>query len=254
MEVFGTYRLLRPLGQGGLGVVHLAEPLRQPGPVVLKIAHPEVARDLELARCFRAAYELAGKCTHSSLVQVHGYGIEADLPFLVFEYIPGGDLAAWLRQNGRMPLDRAVAFFRPLCDGVAALHAAGIVHGALKPTNLLFDDAGKPKIADLGLGAPLHAAVEPERCACLAPEQFDGATPAATADIFGLAATLYMTLTGHPPHRFGSYAEALDCKRRHELIAFTDVAEPIERLLRAAFDPDPSRRPPLDAFRAGLDT
>ncbi len=222
------YEILEEIGRGGMAVVHRA---RQPGVgrvVALKrmLAGAAAGPD-ELAR-FRREAKLAASLRHPNLVQVHDYGEQDGLPYLVMEYVEGGTLAGRLAETPLSPGESA-ALVAALADAVNHAHQAGVIHRDLKPGNVLLaagglaDEAAKPpaaytpKIADFGLARRLDATLHTQAGALvgtpsyMAPEQALG-DPAAIgrpADVYALGAILYECLTGRPPFRAATAMETL---------------------------------------------
>jgi serine/threonine-protein kinase len=127
------------------------------------------------------------------------------VPALVVEYVPGRDLTA--RQGARpLGLDEALGLTEQLAEGLAAVHACGLLHRDLKPANVLIGDDGRPRLVDFGLAVPVGStdlAGVSGTLAYMAPEQARGEAERIDprTDVFGLGAVLYELLTGRPPHQ-----------------------------------------------------
>jgi serine/threonine protein kinase len=226
-----TYEVLALLGEGGMGVVYLCNDTKLRRPVALKMMRVgRGASDDELHR-FRQEAESLSNFQHPHIVQVFDLGIHDDQPYLVMEYLDGGDLAS--RLQGR-PLTAAVAtkLMETLARAVQAAHEENIVHRDLKPANVLIVE--KPptpldqctlKVTDFGLAKRLADGSArtvtgiimgtPEY---MAPEQASGKNKeiGPTADVYALGAILYEMLTGRPPFRGATTLETLEQVRSVE--------------------------------------
>jgi serine/threonine protein kinase len=234
-QMLGPYRLLRILGEGGMGTVYLAmdEPLnRQVALKVLRADKPTQAQ-ASIAKRFIREAQSAAKLNHPNVVTIYAVGQHAGGPYIAMEYVDGGSLAERLRQSGPLYWRDAA---RVLCDALRALaaaHRAGIVHRDIKPANLMLargiDGEELVKLTDFGLarintvhdadltfpgafvGSPSYSA--PEQIA--GSHKIDG-----RADLYSLAATAYALLTGQPPFVAEDPAEVME---RHLQEPFPDV-------------------------------
>jgi WD40 repeat protein/tRNA A-37 threonylcarbamoyl transferase component Bud32 len=212
------YEVLEELGHGGMGVVYKARQIKLNRVVALKMVLGQRTGRKELIR-FLAEAEAVAAVRHPGVVQVHEYGEHDGRPFLAMEYLPGGSLSERLRADGQMGARSAARLLGQLADGVQAIHERGIVHRDLKPGNVLFDDAGAPKVTDFGLakrgaGGDLTATQAVMGTpAYMAPEQASGQTKFAgpAADVYALGVILYECLTGTKPFEGG---EAVALLRR----------------------------------------
>jgi hypothetical protein len=204
----GGYELLGELGRGGMGVVYKARQVSLNRVVALKmIRHAAGASPEELAR-FRTEAEAVGRLQHPNIVQVFDVGELEGMPFFSMEFVPGGSLAAQLRDRV-YPIRTAAETTATLARAVHAAHEAGIVHRDLKPANVLLTADNTPKVTDFGLARRLDAEGLTQSGAIMgtpgymAPEQADGRSRHAgpSADVYSLGAILYELLTGRPPFK-----------------------------------------------------
>jgi serine/threonine protein kinase len=210
----GTYRILRPLAEGGCGEVYLAAHTRLPGRFAIKLLHRSLTRDNDALTRFRQEAEITSSLRHPHIVQVFDFNItDSGVPFLVMELLEGKLLSQRITEAG--PLDPAVAaeIIDQTASALHAAHARGIVHRDLKPENImLLAGAGVAdfvKVMDFGIsqaswrprltegervaGTPQY--MSPEQ-ACGLREQIDH-----RSDQFSLAAIAYTLLTGREPFR-----------------------------------------------------
>jgi serine/threonine protein kinase len=246
----GKYRVERVLGQGGMGIVVAAHHLQLDEKVALKFLLPEALGNPEAVARFVREARAAVKIKSEHVARVSDVGqLENGAPYMVMEFLQGGDLAAWLKQNGALPFEQAVDFVLQASVAVADAHALGIVHRDLKPANLFCVrrsdgqltikvlDFGISKTTNLGasgpgmdmtktsalMGTPLYMSPEQMRSS----RDVDG-----TTDIWALGVILFELMAGRTPF-------------------FADSVT--ELVMKVASDPPP----PLCTFRpeapAGLD-
>jgi hypothetical protein len=246
------------LGTGGFAVVYRGWPRAVGREVAVKVDNRVLFDERDRRRFFRevtAAGRLSG---HPHVVDVYDAGMLADgRPYLVMELCPGGSLNDELRRHGPMSAQRVTWIGVRLADALAAAHAAGVLHRDIKPANVLVNRYGVIGLADFGLASIIAAGGEQTVTrdaltpAFAPPESFRRADPTAAADIYSLAATLYMLLAGRPP-RFpaGQPAPGLAAivSLHSQPVADVPGAPPgLMAILRQGLDPDPARRPPTAA-------
>jgi tetratricopeptide (TPR) repeat protein len=215
----GPYRIVRPVGRGGMGVVYEGTD-EQGRPVAIKVVARELRRDPGFLARFEREARSASRVSHPCVVGFRDVGKRGGVPYLVLEWVPGGTLRGLVEREGPLEWSRAAALLAKVADGLAAVHAAGIIHRDLKPENVLLDGAGQPKLADLGLSRRASQSDQSRMTATgevvgtpayMAPEQVDGVKEIdARADVYGLGATLFFAITGHAPfqgHGWASLAQ-----------------------------------------------
>jgi serine/threonine protein kinase len=227
-QLFGNYRIVRLLGEGGFGEVYLAENPLIERRAAVKVLHTALARDAELVRRFLNEARAASAIRHRNIIEVFDAGVTADgAPYILMEFLEGVSLQKRLADKGRLPLAQALEIARQAGSALAAAHAAGIVHRDLKPENLfLVPDAAAPggervKILDFGIakikraggtggtmrtqaglimGSPAY--MSPEQCK-------DSADVDLRSDIYSFAIIIYEMLAGQTPYVAGSGTEML---------------------------------------------
>jgi serine/threonine protein kinase len=259
----GEFRLVRLLGQGAFGSVWLADDLHLGRPVALKMirsADSSAEAGRRLAR-LREEARLLAAVRHPNIVAVDAWreSRAADgpaTPFLVLQLVQGGSLADRVRREGPLAWEAAARYAADVADGLLAVHAAGIVHRDVKPANVLWDaTADEALLTDFGVSTRLAAPGAPGGTPYyMPPEAFAGAVGPAQ-DVYGLAATLFWTVTGSVPFP----ATARD-RLLAEIAAGLPDPEPrcaalpaaLEGVIRAGLAPDPAVRPGLAEFAAEL--
>lgn len=207
-EIDGTYRIVEKLGEGGMGAVYVAELIRLPKRVALKVLH--VAADEAAKARFRREAEIAAKVHHPRIVEVLDYNfLEDGSPYLVMELLEGHDLRHRLMQGPLSP-EEALPILRDVASALERLHGEGIVHRDLKPENIFLANEGdevRAKVLDFGIskvvGAGTSLTAEQSVLgtpAYMSPEQVTGenASLDPRTDQFALAAVAYEMLSGRP--------------------------------------------------------
>src|SRR5262249_45867729 len=211
--VAGRYRVERPLGHGAMATVDLARDVELDRPVALKRLAENLSRDEELRRRFLREARLAARLAHPNVVRVFDVGEDDGRPFIAMEYVEGETLAELSERRGPLPVAEAATLGTQMCAGLAAAHAAGLVHRDVKPQNLLLGIDGVLKLGDFGIAAGHEgtrltlAGTVLGTAGYLAPEQARGERVTAAADIYAVGAVLYELLTGEPARKAGSLAE-----------------------------------------------
>lgn len=202
----GRYELLGLLGTGGMGAVYRARDRELDEVVALKMLRRELVDMPGMLGRFRQEAKLARRVTHGNVARTFDIGEHEGAKFLTMEYVDGESLAAVLERERCLPLDRVIEIVEPLCAGLSAAHAAGVVHRDLKPANVLVAKDGRIVVTDFGIarafsgdaqktqGVPVGTPIY------MAPEQVEASpTIDARADIYALGAMLYELITGEVP-------------------------------------------------------
>ena len=251
----GRYRIIGPLGRGGMGEVYRADDLKLGQAVALKFLTESFARDGAMLARFHGEVRVARQVTHPNVCRVHDIGeIHTEFGgqhFLSMEYVDGEDLSSLLRRIGRLPSDKAVEIARQLCAGIAAAHEAGVLHRDLKPANVMIDGRGRARITDFGLAGLAEQfrgrEVMAGTPAYMAPEQLAGKEVTVKSDIYALGLVLYELFTGKRVFDTSSIDEL---RRLHESSSPTnpsswvkDIDPLVERVILRCLEKDPEKRP-----------
>ena len=244
----GEYTLLALLGEGGMGVVHLAR--KGDGPrVALKILRPHIVGDEEARRRLAREVSSLERIRSRWIAEIVDADPWASTPYVATRYVPGLSLHDHVPQEGPITGTDLHWFARCLAEGVASVHAVGVLHRDVKPSNVLLEGrtpilidfglarvADDPKLTHTGwlLGTPGY----------LAPEILHGDDATTASDVHSWAATVAYAGTGRPPFGRGPSMAIMDRVRRgeHDL---TGLPDDLRALVSAALDPDPARRPTL---------
>ena len=252
----GRYSLVSRIGEGGMGVVHLAQsPAGEQ--VALKVLRPHVVGDDEgRARLAREVTSLR-RVRSRRVAEVYDADPWGDQPFVVTRYVRGPSLHDRVRETGGLEEQELRAVAVGLIEAVIAVHEAGVLHRDIKPSNVLIENAQDPVLIDFGLA---KLAEDSKLTATgwlmgtpgyLAPEVLYGDDASPAADVHAWAATVVFAATGETPFGKGPSMAIMDRARRgeHDL---TGVPQWLVQLLRECLSPDPADRPNADAVLAWL--
>jgi len=208
------YRLISPIGSGGMAVVHKAYDEMLERTVAIKILKEDYASDLEFRERFKQEAKAAANLSHPNIVTVYDFGFDDGQVFIVFEHIEGKDLKSLIRKENHFSIKDAVGLMVQACAGVGYAHRAGLVHCDIKPHNMLVSNDFRLKVTDFGIARAL-ATIHPDEKSEIvwgsphyfAPEQAAGGPPSPASDVYSLGVILYEMLTGQLPFEASSSAE-----------------------------------------------
>src|SRR4051794_23887391 len=247
----GRYELIRRLGRGGMGVVHLARDPQDGREVAIKELALGLLDDPAAMRRFAREAAVVASLRHPHIVIAHELLWHDGVPSIVMEYLPGGSLRA---RVGRLTAGEAAEVLTGVLAGLGHAHAHGIVHRDLKPENLLFGDDDRVRIADFGIakaaGDTLHSAPSGVLGSpvYLAPEQAAGGEVGPWTDLYAIGVIAYELFVGAPPFRGEAFPELL-LRHAHSPVPAPRTVRPdlpvaLERWLLGLLEKDPRRRPP----------
>jgi WD40 repeat protein len=257
------YRVVRLLGQGGMGAVYLAEHQRMGRAVALKVISPELLSHAGALSRFQQEARAAAQLDHPNIVTAYDADQAGELHFLVLEHVEGQNLADYLAERGPLPVAEACDCARQAALGLQHAHERGMVHRDIKPHNLMRTPAGRVKVLDFGLarvaaGPALRAedgtAAGPAHLTgtgavvgtadYIAPEQARDAHGAdGRADVYGLGCTLYHLLAGRPPFPGGTAAEKLSRHAADEPVPLRQLRPDVPERLAAVVARMMAKRP-----------
>ncbi len=271
----GRYIVRMRLGAGGMGEVYEAFDPELDRTLAVKLVHPGAGADLEEQRLLVAEAQALARLSHPNVVQVFDAGTHGARVFVAMELVEGRTLQTWLgsrihAEGGPPSWRELVDLFVPVGRGLAAAHAAGIVHGDFKPSNVIVGADGRPRVFDFGLARPIgqapvtvsegrpgssgHTSVRGTP-GFMAPEQFRGGALLPATDQFAFCVALFGALYGPGPF----VGETLVELRRNVLAgavrvpASADVPAPLRRALLRGLRVDPAaRHESIDALLLAL--
>lgn len=195
----GRFALLRQLGSGSEGVVYLARDPELGRDVAIKTQNPGEAPNRQLADLLVNTACTASKLSHPNIVPVFEAGLHEGTPYVVYEYIKGLTLAQMLATGGPLPTARAVVMMSQILAGVALIHERGLLHGDIKPANILVGADGRARLADFGLlrdAADRHVRPSSGTLRYMSPECLDGSPAECGRDVYALGLVFAEMLTG----------------------------------------------------------
>ncbi|GMV12209.1 MAG: serine/threonine protein kinase [Myxococcales bacterium] len=259
--VAGRYRIIEPLGRGGMGVVYRVEHARIGKLMALKLLTGELGRDPEIVARFKREALMVSKLSHPNTVQVFDFGVAEGLTYLAMEYLRGDDLGHIVRHSGPLDPERCAKIIIQVCSSLGEAHGLGIVHRDLKPENIFIlsghSDSDVVKVLDFGL-AKLRESPElgevTSRGAIvgtpyyMSPEQIRGEAADPRSDIYSLGALMYAVITGEPvfdaPRPMGVLTKHLTDLPVSPSAKFPQLNIPkgISGVIMRALEKDPARR------------
>ncbi|MHB9095998.1 MAG: Stk1 family PASTA domain-containing Ser/Thr kinase, partial [Eubacteriales bacterium] len=199
------YEIISQLGGGGMALVYKARDTLLNRPVTVKILRSEYTSDEEFVSRFRREAQAVAKLSHPNIVSVYDVGQEGDTHYIVMEYVEGWNLKQIIKEQGRLPIGKAIDIAGQICGGLQDAHEHGIVHRDIKPHNILVTDNGRVKVTDFGI-AQIMSSVTVTNSGTIvgsvhyfSPEQAKGGTTGAKSDIYSVGVVLYEMVTGKVP-------------------------------------------------------
>jgi ABC-type branched-subunit amino acid transport system substrate-binding protein/predicted Ser/Thr protein kinase len=201
------YRVLKQLGQGGMGMVFLAEDSKLLRRVALKVMKPDMARNPEARQRALREAQVTANIKSDNIVTIFEVGQAGELPFLAMELLEGETLESRLRRQAKLPLAQVLRIAYQTARGLQAAHEQGLIHRDIKPGNIWLEaGTGRVKVLDFGLARPLAAPSSLTQTglvlgtpAYMSPEQAEGLAAGEKSDLFSFGCLLYQMATGEMP-------------------------------------------------------
>lgn len=205
------YRIIKQLGQGGMGSVWLAEDTElDDRQVAIKMLPSILLSNKRAYKQIKSEALVSLKLTHPNIATLRSFVENNGNPFLVIDYIKGRPLDDYLAERGSLTEQEAVALLSPIAAALDYAHARNVIHRDVKPSNVMIADDGTPYILDFGVAREMQDAttsvtgkLPSGTLKYMSPEQLHGAAPKAAQDIYSFAAMVYECLTGAPPFARG---------------------------------------------------
>ncbi len=246
------YKLLRPIGGGGMAKVFLARDTILDRDVAIKILRMEYSNDQEFIERFRREAESTISLSHPHIVNIYDVGQEDDVYYIVMEYVEGMTLKQHIQQYGPLLVEEAVNIMSQLSSAIAHAHDNGIIHRDIKPQNILINKFGNVKVTDFGIAMALSSTSLTKTnnvigsVHYLSPEQARGGTATKKSDIYSLGIVLFELLTGQIPFS-GESAVSIALKHMQTETPFVRTFNPsipqsLENVVLKATAKDPFHR------------
>ncbi|GAB7040222.1 MULTISPECIES: serine/threonine-protein kinase [Catenuloplanes] len=253
----GRYRLDAEIARGAIGTVWSGLDTGTGRAVAVKLLRPEALSQPDLVRNFVDEAEILTELSHPCIVRPIEFGREADRHVFVMELVDGEDLRKRLRRDGPVPPAVAVNLVAQLANSLAYLHERGIVHGDVKPGNLIVPaDGGPIRLVDFGVARRVrrvdaaratHATPE-----YVSPEVVEGASPSPASDVYAMGVVLFELLCGRSPFKGGSPLDVLARHRQCTVVPPAGLPAQVWPVIEHCLEPDPARRPDARAIGVRL--
>jgi serine/threonine protein kinase/tetratricopeptide (TPR) repeat protein len=251
------YRLLEPLGSGGMGVVYRAEDTALGRTVALKFLPPQIVHDPKQVQRFREEARTASALNHPNICTIYEVAEEHGEMFIAMEFVEGRPLSESIR-NGRMSTSSVVRYARQIAGALEHAHARGVIHRDLKPLNIVITPDGDAKILDFGLAKrtdpndvtrkTLQAATVSTvglagTMPYLSPEQLEGGDASARSDIWALGIVIYEMAAGVKPFSGDNLYRLCSGIINEPIPALPETVPPgLAAVIRRCLEKEPSRR------------
>lgn len=245
----GRYHLESKIADGGIATVWRATDEVLGRTVAAKILHNDLAEDDAIRECFQIEALAAARLTHPNIVAIYDTGGGDGPPFIVMEYLEGGTLRQVLDREGRLDVGRAAWVGTQVAAALEHAHVHGVVHRNIKPTNILFTEAGHVKVTDFGIARAAFGPIDltgddtfSRAVRYLSPEQVRGQEPDHRSDLYSLGLVLHESLTG------GAGANLLPVTQRRRIggprlrSVRPDVPRRLDSVIARALAPSPADR------------
>jgi len=261
-ETLAHYKILEKIGEGGMGEVYRARDQRLDRDVAVKILPEAWSSDPLRMRRFEREAKILASLKHPNIAAVYGFHEDNGVHFIAMELVEGETLASSIIDRG-LSLDRLLEIGIPLAEAIVFAHKKGVIHRDLKPANIMLDPSGRIRILDFGVAALLQAESDDGdesmtvdalttngdvvgTVAYMAPEQLEGRSVDARADVFSIGVVLYELATGKRPFRGNSTAGIASSILRDDPVSLRkvrpDLPTDLSRVVRRCLEKDAERR------------
>jgi len=246
------YQLFKKIGEGGLAEVFQAQDMSLGRMVAVKVLREQFTRDPTFLVNFHREAQSAARLNNPYIVAVYDFGQYSNRPYIVLEWIQGSDLRTVINEQITVSPEQAVEYGIQICSAVGAAHRAGLVHGDLKPGNILITTGNEVKVTDFGLARALGQSAMDEgevvwgTPAYFAPEQAAGDRVLPATDVYAIGIILYEMISGRVPF-VGVDDQDVARKQIYEAHIPVDkltsaASEPLARIIDAAMAKNPNER------------
>jgi eukaryotic-like serine/threonine-protein kinase len=235
----GRYRILRILGEGGMGAVYQARDQELERVIALKVIRPELAGNASILQRFKQELILARHVTHKNVVRIYDLGEADGVKFITMEYVDGEDLRSLLRRQVKLPPGEAVEIVIQICRALDCAHTEGVIHRDLKPQNVMRDPQGRIVVMDFGLARSLESPGMTQTGALvgtleyMSPEQALGSDLDQRSDLFAVGLIFYELLTGKVPYKAETGIASLMKRTQERAVPVSDIDNTVPRPLSA---------------------
>ena len=250
----GTFRLLRLLGTGGMGGVYYAKDESLGRFVAIKVMLESVGQDEKFVETFRREAQAAAKLNHPHIAQIYSFGQEKGQPYIVMELVPGKGLDKLIESGKPLNQSLVMQIGLEIAEGLEAADEIGLMHGDIKPENILLDDKMSAKLVDFGIATYVSQA-QPDGIwgtpYYIAPEKVTRQPVGAHTDIYSLGATLFHSLANRPPFEGDSPVDVVKARLDRPAPPLRevrpDIHESVENIVARMLQAEPAMRYPTYA-------
>lgn len=252
MNEIGNYRILKKLGEGGMGEVFMGEDIMLERKVAIKILRPELSQREDILQRFRTEAVALGRLNHPNIATVYAFARDGDRYYLAMEFVNGEALDTVIKKRGRLAWQDAVRY---ACDALAGLehaHRLNVIHRDIKPANMMLNFSGELKLMDFGIARILERSRQTRSgyligtLEYISPEQAQGLEVDARSDIYSMGAVLYEMLTGRLPFQKNTDYELLQAQIKElpqsPLTFAGDMPRALENIILKALEKEPEKR------------
>jgi len=246
------YRIIKTLGEGGMGAVYKAQDLELEREVALKVIKPELSDNPEILQRFKQELILARQVTDRNIIRIFDLGEADGIKFITMEYVEGQNLHQLMKERGKLEAAEAVDIMEQAVAGLAAAHREGIIHRDLKPGNIMRDVNGRVVVMDFGLARTISGDGMTRTGAMLgtieymSPEQAQGKELKASSDVFTTGLILYELLAGVTPFHAESAIASLLMRSQQRAVPLAEVDKNIpgtlSNIVAKCLEKDPAHR------------
>lgn len=253
-NTIGRYEIVKKIGQGAMGVVHLAKDPYIKRQVAVKVSKPapdakEKAIDKYREQFFLEAQSAGGLC-HPNIVSIYDVGIHKDSCYITMEYIDGHTLVDLCGKDALLPIDKLVSVIYHLCSALDYAHQQGVIHLDIKPANIMFTKSGEVKITDFGIARLMtDQTIDTEFSGSpsyMSPEQIEEKTTDHLSDVFSLGCVVYEMITGEQAfpgsNHFSVMYKVINTEPEPMTKIRPDIPPVLERIVNKALEKDPEQR------------
>ena len=245
------FHLVEKIGSGEMGEIYRAKDETLGRDVAVKIIRAQYASDDTSRERLRQEARAAARLSHPRVAQIFSLGFSNGQPYVVMELVQGEDMQVMVEREGRIGEHTALRAVLDVAEGLSSMHAAGMVHGDIKPGNIVLDRNGNAKLVDFGLAGMTRKDASGGIVGTphyIAPELLRGASDSSRSDIYSLGATLYHVLTGQPPFDGKTPLDVAKARLTQPVVPVgvrvQGISRPTQRIVMRMLERDPASRYP----------
>ena len=252
MDRIDNYKIIKKIGEGGMGEVYKGLDTMLEREVAIKLMRPELCNRPEILERFRSEAIALGRLNHSNIAAVYNFGQTQNQYYMALEFVSGETLDSIIKLQGRIPWRIALNYAIAALEGLEHAHQLKIIHRDIKPANIMINEQGNVKIMDFGIARILGKARMTQTgrfigtLEYMPPEQIQGKDADARSDVYAMGAVLYEMLTGHIPFERDTEYELMNShltEKPKPLRQFNhEVSLDLEKIVLRALEKDPGKR------------